>query len=67
MFSIIGRKVIKPVDFADLAALGDRLERFADRYNQTADPFDWRFTAADLAAMLERVDVHRHAEPALAA
>ena len=67
VFSIIGRKVIKPVDFADLAALGDRVERFADRYNQTADPFDWRFTAADLAAMLERVDVHRHAEPALAA
>ena len=67
VFSIIQRKVIKPVDFADLAALGDRLERFADRYNQTAHPFDWRFTTADLAAMLERVDVHRHDESALAA
>lgn len=66
VFSIIQRKVIKPADFADLAALGDRLERFTDRYNQTARPFDWRFTTADLAARLERVDHHHH-EPALAA
>ena len=56
VFSIIQRKVIKPADFADLAALGDRLERFTDRYNQSARPFDWRFTTADLAARLERVD-----------
>jgi hypothetical protein len=62
VFSIIQRKVIKPADFADLAALGDRLERFADRYNQTATPFDWRFTTADLTAMLERVDNHRITE-----
>ena len=67
VFSIIQRKVIKPADFADLAALSDRLERFADRYNQTATPFDWRFTTTDLTAMLERVDNRRGAEPALAA
>jgi len=66
VFSIIQRKVIKPADFADLAALGDRLERFTDRYNQTARPFDWRFTTADLAAMVDRVDRH-HDTPALAA
>ncbi len=66
VFSIIQRKVIKPADFADLAALGDRLERFADRYNQTARPFDWHFTTTDLAAMLDRVDA-RHHEPAVAA
>jgi hypothetical protein len=59
VFSIIQRKVIKPADFADLAALGDRLERFTDRYNQTARPFDWRFTTTDLAAMLTRVDTRR--------
>jgi len=64
VFSIIQRKVIKPADFADLAALGDRLERFTDRYNQSATPFDWRFSTADLAAMLDRVDHH---EAALAA
>ena len=46
----------------DLAALADRLERFEDRYNQTARPFDWRFTRNDLAAMMQRLDAHR-AEP----
>lgn len=59
VFSVIQRKVIRPADFADLAALKDRLERFEDRYNQTAQPFDWHFTRTDLAAMLERLDTHR--------
>jgi transposase len=59
VFSVIQRKVIKPADFADLAALQDRLERFEERYNATARPFDWRFTSSDLTAMLERVDAHR--------
>ena len=57
VFSIIQRKVIKPADFADLNALGARLVRFTDRYNETATPFDWRFTTSDLNAMLERVDI----------
>lgn len=56
VFSVIQRKVIKPADFADLAALADRLRRFEDRYNRTATPFDWRFTTTDLEAMLLRVD-----------
>lgn len=59
VFSVIERKVIKPADFADLAALADRLERFEDRYNATARPFDRRFTSSDLTAMLERLDAHR--------
>jgi transposase len=59
VFSVIQRKVIKPADFADLAALQDRLERFEHRYNATARPFDWRFTSNDLTAMLERVEAHR--------
>jgi transposase-like protein len=59
VFSVIQRKVIAPADFADLAALADRLERFQDRYNHTARPFDWRFTRRDLAAMLERLDTPR--------
>lgn len=55
VFSIIQRKVIKPADFADLDALADRLRRFEDRYNQTATPFDWRFTTTKLHAMLDRI------------
>lgn len=59
VFSVIQRKVIKPADFADLAALADRLMRFTDRYNATARPFDWRFSRDDLADMLARLDAHR--------
>jgi transposase len=68
VFSVIQRKVVKPADFADLAALSDRLERFENRYNETARPFDWRFQSSDLAVMLERLDAHRpRAEALLAA
>ncbi len=59
VFSVIQRKVIKPTDFGDLAALAHRLSRFEERYNTTARPFDWRFTSRDLTAMLERLDAHR--------
>jgi transposase len=59
VFSVIQRKVVKPADFADLGALADRLCRFAERYNTTARPFDWRFTSRDLAAMLERLEAHQ--------
>ena len=59
VFSVIQRKVVKPADFADLAELADRLERFEGRYNATATPFQWRFSTADLANLLERLDTHR--------
>ena len=59
VFSIIQRKIVKPADFADLSLLADRLQRFEDRYNQTARPFDWRFTRTDLTAMLQRLDTQR--------
>ena len=59
VFSIIQRKVVKPADFADLAVLADRLGRFEHRYNETARPFDWRFTRGDLTDMLQRLDTHR--------
>ncbi len=58
VFSVIQRKVIKPVDFADLEALAQRLIDFEPRYNAAATPFDWRFTRADLADLLQRIDAH---------
>jgi transposase len=67
VFSVIQRKVISPGDFADLDALKDRLERFEDRYNHNARPFDWRFTRTDLAALLERLDTHHRHEVTSAA
>ncbi|MDT7619023.1 MAG: hypothetical protein QOF00_6470 [Pseudonocardiales bacterium] len=63
VFSIIGRKVIRPVDFADLDALAARLRAFEPRYNATATPFDWRFGRAELAGLLRRIDAHRHPDP----
>jgi hypothetical protein len=51
-FSILQRKVLTPNDFADLVALTERLHAFADLYNDTAVPFNWRFTRADLDARL---------------
>lgn len=70
VFSVIQRKVITPADFADLDALTTRLTAFEPRYNATATPFDWRFTRADLTAMLSRIQAHQPADasrPALAA
>jgi transposase len=57
-FSIVQRKVIKPGDFADLEDLADRLMAFQDRYNATAEPFDWHFGRKSLDRLLERLTVH---------
>jgi len=54
-FSILQRKAITPVDFADLDDLATRILAFQDRYNATAEPFDWRYTRDDLNAFLTRL------------
>jgi len=59
-FSIVQRKVLTPNDFVDLAEVEHRLLGFQRRYQQTAMPFDWRFTRADLAKLLRRLDEHDH-------
>ncbi|CAN5192545.1 hypothetical protein BH24ACT10_BH24ACT10_04330 [soil metagenome] len=57
-FSIAQRKVIKPQDFPDLLTLEQRLLDFQDRYNQTAEPFDWRYSRKDLNDYLARLAAH---------
>lgn len=57
-FSVVQRKVVSPNDFSDLAQVGDRLRAFGDRYNTTAQPFQWRFTTSDLDGLLARLDRH---------
>jgi transposase len=59
-FSVVQRKVLTPNDFPDLAEVERRLLGFQRRYQQTAVPFDWRFTRADLAKLLRRLDEHEH-------
>ena len=60
-FSITQKKVITPNHFASLDELAGTLLAFVDRYNQTARPFNWKFTAADLARLLDRISAREHA------
>jgi transposase len=61
-FSIVQRKVVSPNDFTDLAEVRERLRGFEDRYNATAQPFQWRFTTSDLDDLLARLDRHTPAD-----
>jgi hypothetical protein len=45
-FSVVQRKVVSPNDFTDLTQAGDRLRAVEDRYNATAQPFQWKFTTS---------------------
>lgn len=54
-FSILQRKAISPVDFTDLNDLANRILAFQDRYNATAEPFDWRYTRDHLNKFLTRI------------
>jgi hypothetical protein len=56
--SVIQRKVLSPNDFTDLTEVRDRLRAFEDRYNATAQPFQWKFTTSDLDDLLARLDRH---------
>jgi transposase len=57
-FSVVQRKVVSPNDFTDLAEVEQRLAEFEQRYNQTAQPFDWKFTRDDLHDLLDRISQH---------
>ncbi|TDT97485.1 transposase [Streptomyces sp. 846.5] len=57
-FSVVQRNVVAPNDFTDLDQVRDRLRAFEDRYNATAQPFQWKFTTSDLDDLLARLDRH---------
>ncbi|MFE7039601.1 IS630 family transposase [Streptomyces atratus] len=61
-FSVVQRKVVSPNDFTDLAQVGARLRAFEDRYNASAQPFQWRFTTSDLDDLLARLERHTSAD-----
>jgi transposase len=54
-FSIVQRKLLTPDDTANLDMLAERLTAFEARYNQAAQPFDWRFNRNDLDRLLHRI------------
>jgi hypothetical protein len=62
-FSVVQRKVVTPSDLTDLQQIADRLRAFEDRYNATAQPFQWKFTTSDLDDLLARLDRHTADHP----
>ena len=55
VFSVIQKKVLTPGDFPGLGTLSYALLAFVNRYNRTARPFNWKFTAGDLTALLRHI------------
>ena len=60
-FSIVQRKVLTPNDFPCLAAVSERLENFERHFESIARPFEWKFTRADLNALIARMRA-RHSQ-----
>jgi len=58
-FSIIQKKVVSPNDFTSLDELSRTLLAFTARYNQTARPYNWKFTASDLHDLMARISKHQ--------
>jgi len=54
-FSILQRKVLTPADTASLDDLAAQVLAFQAYYEVRARPFEWKFTRADLAKLLQRL------------
>lgn len=53
-FSVVQRKALTPNEFHDLEHLEDCLMRFQSHYEQTARPFQWKFTREDLQQLMSK-------------
>ena len=53
--SITQRKVFTPIDSTGLFELETRIKYFEKMYNETAHPFDWKFSRKDLRALLKKL------------
>ena len=60
-FSIVQRKALTPNDFPSLEAVAERLFSFERYCESIAKPFEWKFTRADLNALIARMRA-RHAQ-----
>jgi len=54
-FSVVQRKVLTPNDFSDLSAVAERLSQFERHFENTAHPFEWKFTRRDLSILLGKL------------
>ena len=57
--SIMQRKVLTPNDFESLAAVEDRLKRFAQLHNAHPQPFNWKFDRQQLGDYMTRLNKRR--------
>jgi hypothetical protein len=51
-----------PERLRQLGQLSAAVLGFVDRYNQTARPFSWKFTASDLHDLMDRISLHEQQE-----
>jgi hypothetical protein len=65
-FSILERKVLTPAAAASLDELAARILAFQDHYEILAQPFEWKFTRADLGTLLDRLAARAVTLPAAA-
>jgi hypothetical protein len=63
-FSVLQRKVLTPPDASSLDDLAANILAFQASYEIMARPFDWRFTRADLAQLLQRLASKDHRQVA---
>lgn len=54
-FSIVQRKVLTPNDFRNLNQLAERILDFQYYWEPIAKPFEWKYTKADLAKLLNKL------------
>ena len=54
-FSVVQRKVLIPNDFVNLADVERRLSAFERRYEEVAQPFEWKFNRDDLALLMKKL------------
>jgi Homeodomain-like domain/DDE superfamily endonuclease len=61
-FSIIQRKVLTPNDFANLAAVEERLRLYEALSNRQPRPFQWKFDRQKLAEFLQRLEAKQRVQ-----
>ncbi|MDP2623901.1 MAG: transposase, partial [Actinomycetota bacterium] len=55
-FSVLQRKVLTPNDFRNVEEVEARILGFQDRYQELAEPFEWKFTREDLVKLMRRLE-----------
>ncbi|MHB8279660.1 MAG: hypothetical protein ACYDIA_18690 [Candidatus Humimicrobiaceae bacterium] len=61
-FSIITRKVLTPNDFSSCYEVKERLFGFQKRYQEVAEPFEWKFTQVDLNLLCAKLSCNMQTE-----